>query len=139
MKMGDMIPDERSPCEVCIVNRNCTDYCNTFDYYRRLVLAEVDYYFAQCMYDYDKDKSETRMMTDIERELDVAYRLDVNSYKEYNEVKNNLQYLVDRFDVIIANSQRANRGVAMQTVTIQNAGTSHVKFMKQAFNQISGG
>ena len=134
-----MVPDERSPCEVCIVQSTCTDYCNTFHYYRRLVLAEIDYYFAQCIYDYDKDENEPRMMTDIERQLNIAYRLDENSYKDYVVVKNRLEYLVSRFDTIIANGHAAKRGVAMESVRNQSASTSHAKFMKQAFNQISGG
>lgn len=133
--------DKRCPCLVCLVQTNCTNYCNTFHFYRKLILAEMDFFFAECIYDYSPSKNGGRMMSDLERQLDIAYNICPSDdlYKDYVQIKNKLRYLSSCFSKVIANSHKAKRGVAMTAPTEKSEDQyykSHSEFMKQAEKQL---
>lgn len=124
--------DERCPCTGCLVQNNCTDYCNTFHFYRRLILAEVDFFFAECIYDYKPDLNQSRFMSDLERQLGIAYNICPSDalHKAYIEVQNKFRYLNNRFGKIISNSRKAMRGIAM-VESVKSTSPSYAKFMEQ--------
>jgi len=129
--------DERCPCTGCLVQNNCTDYCNTFHFYRRLILAEVDFFFAECIYEYKPDLNQSRFMSDLERQLGIAYNICPSDdlHKAYIEVQNKFRYLNNRFDKIISNSRKAMRGVSNETESKDHSDTSYSNFMKQVEKQ----
>jgi hypothetical protein len=107
--------DKRCPCFGCLVQAVCTDYCTKFHHYRRLVLAEVDFFMSQCICDYKEDIVDgSRMMSQIQRDLTTAYNRTTSPelQKEYFIIKDNLEFLDMRFGQVIENSRSANRGVS---------------------------
>lgn len=111
--------DERCPCNLCIVQVNCTKYCQTFHYYRRLVIAEAEFFTLSCDSEYKLTiKNGERLMTLIERDAKIVFnRIDHPTKRlsdNYLEVKRNLNFLVKRFDIVIGNSMKANRGTAIR-------------------------
>lgn len=111
-----MKKDKRCPCLVCVVQSNCTDYCSKFHFYRKLVLAEIDFFISRIIDDYgEKDR---RFMSDIYRDIDTAYKayndqeLDVSD--EYYDRKNNLILLESRFEITLENGRKAHRGLSQR-------------------------
>jgi len=129
--------DERCPCTGCLVQNNCTDYCNTFHFYRKLILAELDFFFAECIYDYNPGANGGRMVSDLQRQINVAYNICPSEelYIEYVDIKNKFGYLSSRFEKIISNSRKANRGVSNETESKDHSDTSYSNFMKQVEKQ----
>ena len=109
-----MKKDERCPCLICMLQIVCTEYCTTFHYYRKLVLAEIDFFISQAIEEYNKDEGAT-LISEIKRDLKTAYKENMNrgldKHVEYMIAMNKLLFLESRFDVTIQNSKIANRGV----------------------------
>jgi hypothetical protein len=105
--------DKRCPCFECLVQAVCTDYCTKFHHYRRLVLAEVDFFISQCIDEYTPNSDGSRMVSQIQRDLTTAYVRVTSSklQKEYFIIRDNLNFLDRRFSQVIENSRSANRGV----------------------------
>lgn len=112
--------DKRCPCNLCIIQTMCTEYCTKFHHYRRLVLSEVDVYISQIIDEYDRTKP--RGMSSIWHDLRTAY-IKYVEYKtcavfEYAYIVDKLSFLENRFDVIVANGYKVKRGSAMAHVMI---------------------
>ena len=112
--------DKRCPCFDCVVQAVCTDYCTKFHHYRRLVLAEIDFFISRCIPEYGADLNVNRMMSQIQRDLKTAYVKSDSSdlHKEYFIIRDNLDFLDKRFNQVITNSRSANRGVVENTEVI---------------------
>jgi hypothetical protein len=109
-----MIKDNRCPCLICAVQIVCTEYCTRFHYYRKLVLAEIDFFISQAIEEYNKGQDAT-LMSEIRRDLVTAHeeniRQGLDKYDEYIILRDKLFFLESRFDMTIQNSRIANRGV----------------------------
>jgi len=108
-----MKKDKRCPCLVCVVQGNCTDYCKKFHFYRKLVLAEADFFISSIIDSYDEEDS--RYMSQIYRDIDTAYKAyedqEIDVSDEYFSTKNNIILLEMRFGITLANSRRAHRKI----------------------------
>ena len=135
--MENEYQDKRCPCMVCIVRNNCTDYFRTFHFYRKLILAETDLFMSEQIIAFDPDPNNQRMMSDMEREIKVAYSVapGLEARKIYLRVKRNLRFLVGRFDKILENSRKANRGASLIGSIVQDTSKAHVGFMRQVARQ----
>jgi len=108
--------DERCPCLVCAVQAVCTDYCTRFHFYRKLVLAEIDFFISQVIDEYHP--SGKRPVSQIERDITTAYlqssRNGTENENEYRRIKMNLLQLEYRFEVTVRNSRLAKRGLVIK-------------------------
>jgi hypothetical protein len=111
-----MKKDKRCPCLVCVVQSNCTDYCKKFHFYRKLVLAETDFFISKIIDSYGKKGS--KYMSQIHRDIDTAYKAyedqEIDVSDEYFFVKNNIILLEMRFEITLANGRRASRGLSQR-------------------------
>lgn len=108
--------DKRCPCNRCFIQASCTDYCKWFHSYRALVIAEAEFFTMNCDPSYKfRTENGQRFMSLIEQDASIAYNRIENPKKSITDnlrtVLRNLGFLSARFDSIITNSQKANRGV----------------------------
>jgi hypothetical protein len=69
-------------------------------------------------------------MSNLQSQIDVAYNICPSDelHIEYIDIKNKLEYLSSRFEKIISNSRKANRGVS------KNVGTEHKGFSNKSYS-----
>ena len=116
--------DKRCPCNICAVQTICTEYCNEFHYYRKLILSEVDAYITQIIGGYKVNKTTGRFISEIRHDLKTANKKyiehKIKPIFEYTYVVEKLKFLEIRFSIIIENSHRAKRGSAMKGFLWEN-------------------
>jgi hypothetical protein len=108
-----MLKDDRCPCLICVVQTVCTEYCTRFHFYRKLVLAETDFFISKSIDEYNKE--DRTLISEIKRDLKTAQeenmRRGIGTYDEYIIVRDELLFLESRFDIVIKNSRNAGRGL----------------------------
>jgi hypothetical protein len=112
--------DKRCPCVTCIIQTTCTNYCEWFHSYRKLLLAEVEFFISSCNVNY-KIRTEpdgTRLVSSIQRDIDIAFLRVEDPTKllkdHYFKTKKNFNFLDDRFRTVCENSRSTNRGITLK-------------------------